>query len=88
MKKIGWIILAVSLVASTMVTIYWIFGTSFARATVDWFAIFAGIFLIVEGAYKIAISKEPFFPPQVIRAARIVIGACIFTVHVMLRLTR
>jgi len=89
MRKISWgIIISAAIVAATLITTSWIFGTVLARVTVDWFAITAGIFLAVEGTYKIATSRVSFFPDQFLRASRIIIGACVFTVHLLLLFTR
>ncbi len=88
MKKISWnITIPVAIIAVALVATCWIFGSAFAKKTVDWFAIFAGVFLAVEGTYKIAISKTPFFPDQLLRVWRITIGASVFTVHLLLLFT-
>ena len=61
-----------------------IFNTDFARNTIDYFSFFAALFLIIDGFYKIRHYKsEPYFPNQLVRHFRIVIGTCVFTIHVM-----
>lgn len=61
-----------------------IFNTDFARKTIDYFSFFAAIFLIVDGFYKIGhYRNEPYFPNQLVRHFRIIIGSCVFTIHVM-----
>jgi len=61
-----------------------IFNTAFAKNTIDYFSFFAAIFLIVEGFYKIRhYRNESYFPAQFVRHIRIIIGACVFTIHVM-----
>ena len=62
----------------------YIFNTPFARGTIDYFSFFAAGFLIIDGFYKIRHYKnEPYFPNHFIRHFRIIIGACILTIHVM-----
>lgn len=61
-----------------------IFNTSFAKNTIDYFSFFAALFLITDGFYKIWRYKdELYFPDQFVRHLRIIIGACVFTIHVM-----
>ena len=60
------------------------FETPFAEITIDWFAFLAGIFLAVEGFYKIITSRSaPFFPDQMLRTFRGIIGTCVFTIHLL-----
>ncbi|MCQ9207662.1 MAG: hypothetical protein NG740_07270 [Omnitrophica bacterium] len=71
-------------IAIAVVTCASIFNTDFARNTIDYFSFFAAIFLIVDGFYKINhYRNEPYFPNQLIRHFRIIIGSCVFTIHVM-----
>ena len=61
-----------------------VFNTSFIRNTIDYFSFFAGIFLMIDGFYKIRrYASEPYFPNQLIRHMRIIFGTCIFTIHCM-----
>jgi len=61
-----------------------IFNTSFAKGTIDYFSFFAAGFLIIDGIYKIIkYRNEPYFPDQLIRNIRIIIGACVMTIHIM-----
>lgn len=61
-----------------------IFNSSFAHNTIDYFSFIAALFLIIDGIYKISRYRvEKYFPNQFIRHVRIIIGTCIFTIHVM-----
>jgi peptidoglycan/LPS O-acetylase OafA/YrhL len=61
-----------------------IFNTSFAKNTIDYFSFFAASFLMVDGLFKIwRYREEPYFPNHFVRNLRIIIGACVFTIHVM-----
>lgn len=61
-----------------------IFNTSFAKNTIDYFSFFAALFLIVDGIYKIRhYRSEPYFPDQLVRHIRIIIGSSVFTIHLM-----
>lgn len=60
------------------------FDTPFSKNTIDYFSFIAALFLIIDGFYKIRRYKsEPYFPNHFVRHLRIVIGACIFTIHTM-----
>ena len=61
-----------------------IFNTVFARSIIDYFSFLAALFLIIEGFYKVSRHRnEPYFPSHLMRHVRIIIGTCIFTIHVM-----
>ncbi|MFH1797898.1 MAG: hypothetical protein ABH844_00915 [Candidatus Omnitrophota bacterium] len=75
------------IVAVTVYITCGVFGTSFAEVTIDWFAFLAGIFLAIEGTYRICTSKAAFFPNQFLRTLRVIIGTCVFTIH-LLQFTR
>ena len=61
-----------------------IFNTPFAQNTVDYFSFAVALFLVIDGFYKIRrYRNEPYFPNHLMRHLRILIGVCIFTVHVM-----
>ena len=61
-----------------------VFGSVFADNTIDLFSFLAALFLIGEGFYKVyRFKNEPYFPNQLIRHIRIIIGTCIFTIHIM-----
>ncbi|MBL7156773.1 MAG: hypothetical protein ISS92_01280 [Candidatus Omnitrophica bacterium] len=69
-------------IASTVTVL--IFNSTFAHNTIDYLSFFAALFLIADGFFKIRRYKnEPYFPNQLIRHLRIIIGTCIFTIHVM-----
>jgi len=73
----------VSCVITVAICVF-VFNSSFARNTVDYFSFFAALFLIIDGFYKIRrYRNEPYFPNHSIRHLRILIGTCIFTIHVM-----
>ena len=83
MKKIYWIILLAVFLFAGFMTICELFDSQFAKLTIDWFAFFAGIFLIVEGLYKILTSKMAAPFNQFLRFIRVAIGICIFTIHLL-----
>jgi len=83
MKVLYWIISVAVLMTLTFVATCGVFDSSFAEATIDWFAFLAGIFLIVEGLYRISSTKDAFFPNQLLRTFRVVIGTCMFTIHLL-----
>ena len=60
-----------------------VFNSAFAKATIDYFAFFAAAFLIIDALYKITRRSEPFFPNQLIRFVRLIIGVCIFMIHAL-----
>jgi len=81
--KIVTVVIALT-IAIAVVICASIFSTDFARNTIDYFSFFAALFLIVDGFYKIRHYRdEPYFPDQLIRHFRIIIGTCVFTIHVM-----
>ena len=82
-KKIGNIVIIAIALILTFVVCCWVFDTTFAEVTIDWFAFLAGIFLIVEGIWKMLKSKEAFFPNQFFRVLRIIIGTNVFTIHLL-----
>jgi len=84
MKKRSWAIILAVLVTFTFCVTCRLFDSPFAGSTVHWFSFFAGIFLAVEGIYKIRKFKGPLFPDQFMRTFRITIGAGIFTGHLMM----
>jgi hypothetical protein len=71
------------LITLTFVATCGVFDSGFAEATIDWFAFLAGIFLIVEGLYRIFSTKDAFFPDQMLRTFRVIIGTCVFTIHLL-----
>lgn len=58
-----------------------IFKTHFAKVTIDAWSFGASLFLIVEAFYRMCTTNDEFWPNQVMRLIRIVIGICIFTIH-------
>jgi len=74
--------LASALVASVICVL--IFKSAFAERTVDYFSFLIALFLISESFYMIGrYRKEPYFPNHFFRCIRIIVGACIFTIHIM-----
>ena len=71
------------LTALTAWIVVMVFNSAFAKVTIDYFAFLAAAFLIIDALYKITSETEPFFPNQLIRFVRLIIGVCIFTIHVM-----
>jgi len=69
-------------IAGSIVT--YLFDTPFARNTIDYFSLAAALFLIIEGFYGIKRYKnEPYLPNQLLRHIRIIIGTCVFTIHLL-----
>jgi len=61
-----------------------VFNSSFAHDTIDYFSFIAAFFLIADGFYKLwRYKNESYFPQQFLRHIRIIIGTCVFTIHVM-----
>ena len=60
-----------------------LFDTQLAENTIDWFSFIAGLFLVVEGLYKIFSSEKPLLRDQLFRAFRVVIGTTVFTIHLL-----
>jgi hypothetical protein len=59
------------------------FDTKFANSTIDWFSFLAGTFLVTESVYKMRKFRSPFFPNQLSRGVRIIIGTDIFAIHLI-----
>jgi len=84
MKKIYLIIFLAVILFTGFMAICELFDSNFADLTIDWFAFFAGIYLVVEGGYKILTSlKTASTANQVFRFIRVAIGACVFTIHLL-----
>lgn len=65
---------------------YRVFSSQIMEITIDYkdyFAFSAGIFLIAEGLYGISGSRAPLFPGQFLRILRVMIGTCLFTIHLL-----
>jgi hypothetical protein len=84
MKKRSWVIILAVLSTLTFCVTCLLFDSPFAESTVDWFSFFAGIFLAIEGIYKIRKFKGPLFPGQFMRTFRIMIGTSIFIGHLIM----
>ncbi len=50
---------------------------------VDYTALGASLFLIIEGLTKILASNSPLFPFQISRLLRVAIGSIVLTIHVL-----
>jgi len=75
--------LASSIAITSFITIF-VFNTPFAHNTIDYFSFAAALYLVVEAIFKICrYRQEPYFPNQIFRHVRIIIGTCVFTIHVM-----
>ena len=75
--------IALTIAIASTITVY-VFNTPFAHNTIDYFSFVAALFLIIDGIYKIRHYKaEPYFPDHFLRHLRIIIGTCVFTIHVM-----
>ena len=65
---------------------YRVFSIQISQITIDYkdyLPFFAGIFLVIEALYKISGSKGPLFPDQFLRVLRVIIGTCLFTIHLL-----
>ncbi|MFH1665015.1 MAG: hypothetical protein ABIA77_02590, partial [Candidatus Omnitrophota bacterium] len=71
------------LILITLAVTWQVFDSRFAEVTIDWFAFLAGIFLIVDGVNKILHSPFQSFQDQFLRSFRVVIGTCVFTIHLL-----
>jgi len=71
------------LIALTAVIVVMVFNSAFAKVTIDYFAFFASVFLMVDALYKIMRKPDDNFSQQLVRLMRLIIGVCIFTIHVM-----
>jgi len=84
MKKIYWILFIVAgLVFSAFTVTCGVFDSHLADLTIDWLAFIAGSFLVIEALHKIFTSKSPLLRDQLFRAFRVVIGTCVFTIHLL-----
>ena len=64
-----------------------ILATPLRQTLIDWSAFSFGVFLIIEGAYRIMASYESSGRDQLLRMIRVFIGSCVFTIH-LLQFTR
>lgn len=63
-----------------------VFNALFAKNTVDYFSFAVALFLVGDEIYRIVrYRKETYLPSQLMRHARIIIGVCVFTIHLMQR---
>ncbi len=69
------------LIALSGYATYRLFDTRFVKITIDYLAFSAGIFLMVEGLYKISRSKVAISADQFLRGFRVMIGGWIFLIH-------
>jgi hypothetical protein len=64
-----------------------VLATPLRQALIDWSAFSFGVFLILEGAYRLLASYESSGKDQALRMIRVFIGSCVFTIH-LLQFTR
>lgn len=83
MNRNAIMLLAIAVIILTSLVVIMIFNSRFAKMTVDYFAFYAGIFLISDALFKIISKNDRFFPYQLIRLMRLIIGVSIFTIHIM-----
>jgi hypothetical protein len=60
-----------------------VLATSFRQTLIDWSAFSFGIYLITEAIYRIFTAKNAILRDQVLRGIRMVIGSCVFTIHLL-----
>jgi len=53
------------------------------QSLIDWTAFSASIFLIIEGLLRMFLTKEHSTPEQFLRSARVIIGTCVFAIHLL-----
>ena len=53
------------------------------QLAIDWSAFIFGIFLMIEGVWGIFKTKTPLLSDQVLRSFRVIIGTCVFTIHIL-----
>ena len=82
-QRISWIMIAGVTLLLTFTVTCRVFDSRFAEITVDYFAFFAGIFLISEGIYRIVSSGSSSVLSQLSRIFRVLVGTCVFTIHVL-----
>ena len=83
MLNITLVAISLTMLITIAITVL-VFNSSFAHNTIDYFSFAAALFLVIEGTYKISRYRtEKYFPDHFIRHVRIIIGTCIFTIHVM-----
>jgi len=83
MKKGQWVLILISLLVLTFIIVCKVFDSRFAEAVIDYFAFFAGIFLMAEGVIRIITSPSAPLALQLSRALRAVIGVSVFTIHLL-----
>ena len=77
------VIVVITIALAAIITNF-IFNTSFAHNTIDYFSFAIALFLVVDGIYKIIHYRdEKYFPNHFVRHLRIITGTCIFTIHVL-----
>lgn len=60
-----------------------VFDSRFALETIDYFAFFAAIFLILEAMYKLITMPKAPLSDKILRTIRLIIGTCVFTIHLL-----
>jgi len=82
MKKLTILFLLALIILTFSITCK-VFDSRFALVTIDYFAFFAGLFLIVEGMYKLTYNKSDSVKDKILKGIRVVIGTCVFTIHLL-----
>ena len=77
------LILLAVLNTAAFIAVCRLFDSDFANSTIDWFSFGAGGFLAIEGIYKIVKFRTGSILVQTSRVFRILIGANIFTIHLI-----
>jgi predicted phage tail protein len=83
MKKLFLFLTILAICVVTFSVTCRVFDSSFAEATIDWFAFLAGIFLIIEGLFKMLTDRDKTLTNQLLRLFRVIIGTCVFTIHLL-----
>ncbi|MFC1668479.1 hypothetical protein ACFL1T_03755 [Chlamydiota bacterium] len=83
MNKLSLFITSVLLMAITAFFTYKTFFASFGPVLVDYVAFLAGIILVMDATLAFRNNKESRKSSFVFPFIRIIIGVCIFTIHLM-----
>lgn len=88
LSRIFRITIGVSIFGVHLVQFIWgvdaeVLSSPLKQTLIDWFAFSFGIYLVVEGIYGIFRSKSVIIRNQLLRVLRVLIGTCVFTIHLL-----
>ena len=82
-RPLKYSVLLAALITTSFVAVCWLFDTLFANLSIDWLAFLTTWFLMIEAVYKMFKFRDPVLPNQLFRVFRILIGAQVFTIHLI-----